>query len=307
MDKVEKVKPVPDWSQLAALAAMLEEEENDTVKIGNFTAVDDKKVSIPPKKVPEDTLKARSVATVADPRSPTGLPPRSWREFTETNTANLTEDKIAQLLSPQEGFDPSDWGFILLMPDGYRIAAQLVNRVSEKCLLDIIGGNFEAARNFMYIFFEEKYCAKKMGEPLTKEEVDDAIRLVGEGPFPQDLSQEKFEELVGTILQTILGGEPFPRGLSQEKLGERMGTIIQTMLDILIKKNRREEFESQLRGVVDLIVKKLPKPNAENQARWDNIHTAIKTKVSASQRANEDEDSKGKLRRARARLPFLNF
>jgi hypothetical protein len=130
----------------------------------------------------------------------------------------------------------------------------------------------------MYIFFEEEYFAKNMDEPPTKEEVDNFIRRAW---------------------------EPFPQGLPQEKLDEWVDAMGKTTLDIFTHKNRREKFKTQLRRVVDLIDSKLPLPNKENQAKWGNMCAAIEAIVNASQRVNGD--GREKLRKARARFPFLNL
>jgi hypothetical protein len=215
-------------------------------------------------------------------------------EFTVENTAKLTEKDVVDLFhfKNQGNANAIRFGAMFFLPGEDQIAAQLVRIMSGDCLLEVFGGSLAAAKDFMYIFFEEEfstrvstyllwrneYCAENAAEPLTLTKINYIIRSAG---------------------------EPYSHGLSPDKLMGQADIVGQRMLDTFGNKNRQKEFESQLRRVVDLIVRKLPQPNAENQAKWDNIRTAAETMISASQKANGDGERK--LRRARARLPFLNL
>ncbi|MDR1233505.1 MAG: hypothetical protein LBJ75_04595 [Puniceicoccales bacterium] len=291
MEKLKRTQSVQSNSPLVSRPV---EKQAGATKVGDFTAVAATKVSIPQRKVPGGALGARSVAAVADSQDSTVAPPGYWLECTAENTANLTEDEVVNLFcfKSQGNANAIRFGAMFFLPDEDQIAAQLVRIMSGDCLLEVFGGSLAAAKDFMYILFEEEfstkvstyllwrneYCAENVAEPLTLTKVNYIIRSAG---------------------------EPHPQGLSPDKLMEQADIVGQRMLDTFGNKNQREEFESRLRRVVDLIVRKLPPPNAENQARWDNIRTAAETMISASQKANGDGERK--LRRARARLPFLNL
>ncbi|MDR1233502.1 MAG: hypothetical protein LBJ75_04580 [Puniceicoccales bacterium] len=251
MDKVERREPVQYWNRLAAI---LEKEENDAAKndaakTRNFIAIDGKKVNIPQRTVSEGTLvKARSVVAVADPEDSIVNRPRSWIEFTMENTAKLTEDEIVELLQLSGQFDASKLASILFLPNGPRIATQLVNRMSGDCLLKAIGRDLMAADNLVCILFPEDYFDGLTGESPTVDRMAVCVRREC---------------------------EPLPQGLSKEKADGQISIVSQTMMKVCADKDRRKDYESRLQRIVDLIFNKLPPPNKENQKQWDNIYTAV--------------------------------
>jgi hypothetical protein len=273
MDRLKRTQSVQYYGQLASKSV---EKQADAAKVEDVAATGDRKVSIPLSLVPEDALETHSVAT-AVPKSTTVSPPRCCLELTVRNAANLNEDEIVQLLQFEGKFDASRLGIILLLPDGDQIAAQLVNGMSGNCLLKAIGRNNVSANNFVYVFFPEEYVAKEgeidIGEVSTKELFSNSIREV----FLQSSQKGEFNELIGIMNQMAM--------------------------DIYIDKDQRNRFEDQLQKTVDLIVGKLPSPNAENQEFWDNLHKAIVDVI------NENGDGDGEEKRARARekLPVLDL
>ncbi|MDR1528456.1 MAG: hypothetical protein LBS22_02620, partial [Puniceicoccales bacterium] len=85
MRKIEKALSVHDYGQLGAKPV---DEQNDAAADEDFIIVGDKMVGIPPRKVSEDALAARSAAADTAPRVvappvvvPSGsavIPPTSW-------------------------------------------------------------------------------------------------------------------------------------------------------------------------------------------------------------------------------------
>ncbi|MDR2628666.1 MAG: hypothetical protein LBC30_01570 [Puniceicoccales bacterium] len=272
MEKVKRTHLVCGCGQLVSKP---EEKQADASKVGDSVAVacSSSEVGIPLREVPENTLRTRSVATTTDLQKPTVASPRFWLEFTLKNTANLVEGEIVQLLSLEDRFDASNFGTILFLSNGDRIATQLIKGMSGDCLLESIGRDATSVDNFMYIFFPEEYFAKKkeVDGPLTKERVGDRIRKFS----PQGSQKEEFNRLVDVVSQAAI--------------------------NIFTHKDRRKKFEGRLGIIADSIARKFPPSNAKNQKYWDNIFRGVRAMIDESHGANGDGEEK--LKRAKKIFP----
>ncbi|MDR2432465.1 MAG: hypothetical protein LBD34_01805 [Puniceicoccales bacterium] len=212
-----------------------------------------KKVYIPSFKVPDTPLGTRSVvSSVVAQRQPSGKLPVSLPEFTLENTANLTEEEFVELLCLNGKFDPIKLAIILCLPDGDRIAIQVIEHISKSRLLEVLGGNRDSAEGLGDLLSGKNPLKRITSELLTTEELGEYLRVV----FRYPLMALQNKEVYGPII-----------------------ALAQVMLDTCPNKGRRREFESQLRKIIDLILGKLPPPNEENQRYWDNIIKTIKRRI----------------------------
>ncbi|MDR2432467.1 MAG: hypothetical protein LBD34_01815 [Puniceicoccales bacterium] len=225
------------------------------------------KFNIPPPRVSSTPLEIHSievaaVSLVAVPPDSTINSPVSWLEFTPENTANLTENEIAQLLRFGDEFDPSKFGTMLLLPNGIQIVFQIIELISEDRLLELIGGNETSADSFTYILFEDRY-------------------------FPQGIGERPPERSIRYSIEVEC--KPLPQGFPEERAEELITAPAQAMMELYVDEGKRREFESQLRNVVNLIAGKFPPPNEENQVYWDNICEAIKVVIGKSRNTDSQE------------------
>ncbi|MDR1528381.1 MAG: hypothetical protein LBS22_02230 [Puniceicoccales bacterium] len=315
MRRVERTPSVHSYGQLGTKSL---EKASTAAKVGDSVVVGDKAVGIPPRKVPEDALAARSAVADVPPGSTIGIPapwqeamkrntadlskdapaahsavadtaprvaappvvvpsgstvtfPTSWLEFTVENIANLTEDEIGKRLLFRGRFDASKFAIMLFLPKGHQIVTQLINGMSGDCLLRSIGGNVASADHFRYILSPEDYFTKIAVEAPTVGEMEGLVRLECE-PLPQGFPRERFEELVTVVARAIV--------------------------DTYVDEGRREQFESNLRKIVDSIFSKLPPPDATNREYWKNICEAVieETVGEDGEGGGEDsEDGEGRL------------
>ncbi|MDR0742437.1 MAG: hypothetical protein LBE98_03165 [Puniceicoccales bacterium] len=301
MRKIEKVLSVHDYGQLGA---KLVDEQNDAAEDEDFAIVGGKIVGIPPRKMSEDVLAARSVVVdfapcvVAPPvvvlQSSAVNPPTSWLEFTVANTANLPEDKIVAWLPFPGIFDSRKFGFILLLPNGHQIAIQLVNGISGDCLLKSIGESPTFAEFFERIKFF------KPGEVLTREltAIEDFMDILFE-----DFSEDTTEGLTVEEIEGNLREAPglFPQDLPPEKVDEWVTVLAQETRDILLNKDRLNKMQDEQRSIVDLILSKLPPPNEGNQVYWDSLRKTIGHVIA------RDAASKEEVVKLKERYPAFSF
>ncbi|MDR2432466.1 MAG: hypothetical protein LBD34_01810 [Puniceicoccales bacterium] len=257
------------------------EKGNSAPKVEDPIVADGKEVSIPLRKVPCVPLGTRSaeaaaVSPVVVQRQPRGKLPVSWLEFTPENIANLTEDEIIRQLCFRGNPDPSKFGTMLFLPNGFQIVFQVLELISEDRLLELIGRNATSADSFMYIFFEKEYFVDDIDESPTEETMRNSVRVEC---------------------------KPLPQGLSRKKAKKLITVVSREMLEVYVNEDKRREFEGKVRKIVDLIFDKLPPPNEKNQRYWDNIREAIGTVIDESY----GMDYEKKLAKLKKRFPVLNL
>ncbi|MDR2432463.1 MAG: hypothetical protein LBD34_01795 [Puniceicoccales bacterium] len=246
MKGAERTKFSQDYGQVVARPVEKDELFSDLPadRVEKTVTAGEERISIPGSKVPENALGIRSVIATVSRNLPT-----CWLEFTVENIANLTENKIAQLLSHKGIFDASKLGFMLFLSDGFRIAARVVDCISGYRLLKLIGEGLVSVYYFTCIFFEEKFFAGDRGQVPTTESLCSIMR---EKCKPQSPSSP------------------------QEKVEGQTAALVQAMMEAYADEGKRREFESQLQKIVDLILSKLPPPTMGNQMYWDNIRRATR-------------------------------
>ncbi|MDR1528380.1 MAG: hypothetical protein LBS22_02225 [Puniceicoccales bacterium] len=253
MRRVERTPSVHSYGQLGAKPL---EKASTAAKVGDSVVVGDKAVSIPPRQVPEDVLAARSVATavsrVVARRNPR-IDSVSLLDITAEKAANLTEDEIVELLRFKGRTDPSKLALVLFLPDGYRIAIQLVKGISEDRWLELLGGDQAAADDFgFYMLFGEKFLWRAMEERPTLEEAKEYIRVECE------LS---------------------PEDLQNEEVDGRVTPLAQAMVDVYANKSRRRKFGDQLQKITHYLLNQLPSPDSANRGYWRTLCKVIKDEM----------------------------
>ncbi|MDR2432468.1 MAG: hypothetical protein LBD34_01820 [Puniceicoccales bacterium] len=251
---------------------------NSAPKVEDPIVAGGKEVTIHLHKVPDTPLRTRSVVAAAVPLPP--FVPRhlgiyhsaSWLWFTAENTANLPQSAIVKSLYFKGRFDPSKLAMILLLQDGEVIANQLLDGIPGNRLLELLGGNRNSMEEFVYYMLFGKYFKRIMEESPTLEEAKDRIRVECEF-YPKDLQRRKLNKLITAPAQA--------------------------MMELWTDKDKRMEFENQLRKIVDLILGKLPPPNEENRRYWNNVCEAIKDGVGESPK----EKDRKRLMELREKFP----
>ncbi|MDR0742433.1 MAG: hypothetical protein LBE98_03145 [Puniceicoccales bacterium] len=193
-------------------------------------------------------------------------------DLTAEEAANLTEDEIVELLRFKGRTDPSKLALVLFLPDGYRIAIQLVKGISEDRWLELFGGDQAAADDFRYYMLSgKKFLWRKMEKRPTLKEAKEYIRMECE------LS---------------------PEDLQNEEVDGRVTPLAQAMVDVYANKGRRRKFGDQLQNLTNLILSKLSSPDSANQEYWRTICEAIRYEM-------RGRSGRRKLTELREKFPAL--
>ncbi|MDR2628668.1 MAG: hypothetical protein LBC30_01580 [Puniceicoccales bacterium] len=281
MEGVRRTKSGQDDGQVVARPEEKDEFPLDistisVEKVERTVTAGRRAVSIPQAEVYGSALGTRSVIATNVPRNSRVNSPTSWLELTPENAVNLKENEFIQLLSHRGIFDVSKLGYILFFPEGYSIAAQMINLIPGNRLLRLVGEGLESAYYFAHIFFEKKFLGI-------------------------DNSQVPTMESLHSIIQAKCKSQL--QGLSQKSMNDRITDLTQTVRETCADEDKCRKFESNLRNLTDLIFSKLPSPNIGNQILWDNIRRAVEDNVHRFY----DTDGEKKLEELKGRFSVLNF
>jgi hypothetical protein len=243
----------------------------DTTRVADVAGVGGGAVRIPQRRAPEDALRMHPAAAVADPRPPRVLPPKFLLDCTVENTADLSGDEVAQLLTCQRGseqvFDLEGLVYMLFLPNGRDIAIQLVNKLPGDFLLALLGNSESSRLSFIRMLFRQDYF--RLSEIQSR--------------FAQDGRPKTRDEMVRECMW-----DKCKSFLSAQEFGRRADVLVQAAVAIYDDPKQLRRFEKDQQQIGSLIASKFPPLDDENQEYWGYIWAVIESERDKLQDASED-------------------